>query len=583
MKKEVLLFTFLLVLLLPFALADNESEQVAQAYDCLEDKVEGNCSILSLEQAIFSLLAIGECESEVEAAGSNDCWPAENCNVKTTAQAILALDKVGANTEDAEIWLLAQKETPTNLNWFLEIDSTEETTCTISYSGTSHQIIVREDKTLSSSAGTCLSLAQSNYWFRISPTCFDVEFEVTCDQSFLTGLLFKKTDSSTIYVEKDPSTASPGGSTRTQVNSFCFANGNECDYEGSLWATLVLDKVGEEIDSFVPYLTTIAEDYDRFLPESFLYLITGFADFRNNLLLKQKTDYWEESGDKYYDTALVLLALQDQTADEKANAKEWLLESQDDEGCWQGNIRNTAFILYSTWPKIISRGTTEPDCEEMGYDCVSEINCEGHILEYECAGLFVCCDTPISLETCSAMNGIECNYGEDCTGTMLIAADTNDCCVEGICQEIGSSSADCEEQSGYICEPSGFCDEEYTETFSYTCDFGYACCMPDSSSSGGSSIFIWVLVILVVLVIVGIVFKDKLRSLWFRLKSKGRGSGPSPSPGTRFPPSSPRMPPKQPIQRRILPPTQPRPARRPAKKKPSEMDDVLKKLKEMGS
>lgn len=591
MRKGVLLFVFLFVLVLPIIFAAvNETEETKKdkAYACLNEKVNNKCSNLSLEQQIFSLLATGNCKAEVNAASSpNSCWPAANCDVKTTAQAILALSNSGENTDTAEDWLLSQNKTPENINWFLEIESTEATACTISYSGLSNRITIGADKKISSAAGNCLTLAQGNYWLRISPSCLDVEFQVSCDKGFLTTLLFKKTDSSTIHVSKDISESSAGGSTPVKVNSFCFKNTNQCTYEGSLWAALVLSSLERDISFFTPYLTTMSENNARYIPEAFLYLITGYADFRNNLLINQKGNYWEESGDKYYDTALALLALRDQVYQEKTKAKEWLLSSQDSAGCWQGNIRNTAFILYSVWPRsFLQPGQTEPYCEDQGFYCMSSRDCTGQILDnYECTGMLsICCDTALVLETCSEMNGDTCNTNEECAGGADVPAfDTTACCVGGTCEVQNRSTADCEPHGG-TCESSGTCDEGFEESFSYSCDFNDACCMPKSSTKVSSSILIWILVILVALVIIGILFKNKLQMLWFRMKSgSGASSSQTSGPGPRFPPmTAPRSYP--PIQRRILPPSQPTQIRRPAPKRSGgEMDEVLKKLKEMGS
>ena len=83
---------------------------------------------------------------------------------------------------------------------------------------------------------------------------------------------------------------------------------------------------------------------------------------------------------------------------------------------------------------------------------------------------------------------------------------------------------------------------------------------------------------LIVLVVIGILFRDKLREFWFRMKS-GK-SKPGPKPG---PPTHPQARP-YPMERRILLPTH-QEARPPARRAPSgaqkELDSVLKKLKEM--
>ncbi|HEB46954.1 MAG TPA: hypothetical protein ENI22_00610, partial [Candidatus Pacearchaeota archaeon] len=155
MKKRILFgvfFIFLILTTFSFLYAqtssEEEQEKVDNAYSCLEDKVDGKCSSLSTEEKIFSLLAIDECQADViaDSSGDGECWPDPNCRVKTTAQAILALDNTGVNTDKAETWLLSQNKTPTELTWFLEIESSEATTCSIDYSGLSYTINIGEDK-----------------------------------------------------------------------------------------------------------------------------------------------------------------------------------------------------------------------------------------------------------------------------------------------------------------------------------------------------------------------------------------------------------------------------------------------------
>ena len=128
-RKEVFLFTILitfLIFIIPFAIADETDDKINKAYECLEGKVHNKCSSLSSEERIFSLLAIEKCKSEVISDSKNDeCWPKSNCKIKTTAQAILALDKINVDTSKAEDWLFSQNTTPLDIVWYLEIESTE--------------------------------------------------------------------------------------------------------------------------------------------------------------------------------------------------------------------------------------------------------------------------------------------------------------------------------------------------------------------------------------------------------------------------------------------------------------------------
>lgn len=604
MKRGAVLFVILLlsILVLPFAVAvdnnsgggnievglDNNISKISIAYNCLENRVSDKCSS-SLEDNIFTLLAIKKCKSEViDESDNNECWPKSGCGIKATAQAILALDKSGTDTSKAEKWLISQNRTSSEVVWYLQIESSEAVTCTITYSGSSHQISIGEDKRINSGAGSCLSLSEGDWWLKISPSCYEKEFEIQChDSSFMTSLLFKKQTSSTIYVSSNPHSASAEGTTTEKVYSICFGKGNSCNYEESLWATLVLSYLGYEISPYLPYLITMVDENEKYLPESFLYILTGETDFRTELLEKQKNNqYWMESSDKFYDTALALYPFQNEIPQEKTDSMDWLLEVQDNNGCW-GSIKDTAFILHSIWPGE-SRGekqaeTKEEDCEDSGYYCMSGIDCEGKILsEYSCSGVSKCCDSPFSLDTCSNQGGEICGLNKECSISTTEASDAPECCT-GYCKEIVQQSA-CERYGG-SCRSSCFDGEE--ERGDECSSFSDVCCVEGVTPAPKPvKWWIWSLAVLIFLVILGIIFRDKLRPYWFRAKSMFGGKskpGMRGRPGPRYPPSS-RIPLRRRVPRRILPPTQSQPIRKhaPVKKAPSEIDDVLKKLKEMG-
>jgi len=592
MKKESVfcLLILLLLFITPLVIAaenqtfEDENSKVNSAYDCLEEKVKDKCST-SLEENIFVLLAIDKCDDEViEKSDDDKCWPKSDCDIKTTAQAILALDKSGHSTSDAEDWLISKNNTPSDIVWYLEIDSPKETLCSITYNSVDYTINIGEDKEISSSAGSCLSLSDSDYWLRISPTCYDNEFQISCDEQFITTLLFREKSSSVIHVSEETSSSSAEGTTTEKVSSFCFTEGDTCDYEGSLWATLVLDQVGYDVSSFIPYLITMAGNNDEYLPEAFLYALTGYTDFRSDLLLKQKSQYWDESGDKFYDTAIALYPFQYEEPTEKANSIEWLLEIQGKDGCWDGgNLKSNAFILYSLWPKgyfSSTGGSTGDDCVGAGYYCMPGIECQGNILEsYECSGVAKCCDAPKQLELCKNQGGKICFSTQRCAGGIVAdAADTEygeECCIGGTCEE-RVSDADCESYGG-ICRTYE-CNNDEEESSSYTCDYGDMCCVKKSEEK--SYWWIWLLVILIILIIIAIIFRDKVGVYYYRIKYKfGKGKSKPEIPPSAFPTS-----PRRPImnQRKIFPPS--RNYRRPPlpSRKPSEMDEVLKKLKEIG-
>jgi len=603
-KKRIFAIFFLFLILISFSLLQaqensTEKAKVEKAYDCLKEKVEGNCDSLTTEEKIFSLMAIDECEEElIGDSSSEECWPFGNCNLKTTAQAALVLNNAGKDVDKAQQWILSQKKATSELVWYLQIESNTETTCTISYEGFSNNIKIKEDKKISGDAGPCLSLVRDDYWLQISPLCYEKEFSISCDKDFSTTLLFQKQGSPTIHIFQKTSSSAEGGTLTEKVESFCFrggSTGSSCNYEASLWATLFLNSLEEDVTFYLPYLITLAEDNEKFLPEAFLYLITDDTEYSTSLLSKQKKIgeylYWQESSDKHYDTALALFPFKYEDLAEKTSSKQWLLETQDAKGCWLDNIRNTAFILASVWPKEITEGGDGGilDCLSEGYYCVNKGSCEGQVLsDYYCSALLTeCCTIAPEQQTCAERGGVVCTSDQICNGGSFVsAADTDNCCIDGFCQAPSSPEiSECEREGG-ICRTSCFSDEE--EVF-YECGLeSDVCCTPQAIKKK-SNIWLWIFLILIVLVVIGIIFKDKLRNFWFKAKSKFKKSKPGPKPGTRpGPPASPfRAPPyaRGPVrERRILPSFRHPPARtkRAPSKSQKEIDEILKKLKDLG-
>ncbi|MDP3966385.1 MAG: hypothetical protein Q8Q04_02550 [archaeon] len=704
MRKGAVIFAFLFLIsifLMALAYAD-EIEQVENAYQCLENVV-GNktCASLPIEEKIFSILSIGECKDELindAIKDGGECWPklkgGSSCDIETTAKAVLALDSVDKNATVQKEWLLSQVGVSSDLNWFLEIDNSGSSgalSCSVwvkdpdSVSYPRYDFEIGEDKKIGSDAGPCLTRANNNYWFKISPECYDRSFQTKCDEGFLTTLVYQEKNSQTYHISDEVHSVGRGGDTIEKVNSYCFLNGGSCDYLGSLWATLVLDSLGEPVSKFLPYLTALAPSYPEAFPSPFLYILTSKLEYKTTLLNNQKhifdEYYWEIPGGrgKYYDTALALLPFQGDTLEEKENSKSWLLGVQGAQGCWDNkNIVSTGFVLYSIWPRN-NGGIGEISCSEMGFSCINsgdscsgilreqftcggsqvccdpvpddedvtcseegntcvedENSCSGEVTgglcagndvccdlgggeeteceiagfscgwsdectgsllsQYECTGIKKCCDTDLTQTFCSDVGGEICSNTEFCSGGNVLETDDLDygeeCCLEpGECK-LEATNLDCESNLGY-CSSSTSCDSGYEETSEFSCSNSEVCCVQSQSSGGeGSYWWIWALFFLVILVVVAILYRDKIKEMLDKMRARRSGrSGPAPGRGMpprgmppRFPPDysrEPRM--GSPVPRKIVPPENPRPIQKPIPKKSSkEIDEVLKKLKEIG-
>ncbi len=593
---SIILVTALLVSLISFNVLAEDTEnsegtdEITKAFNCLEEKVDGNCDDLSVEEQAFSLLALShksgiqsECKSALkDNRDDNQCWPSSGCRLRDTALVILALNRISSSTEDAENWLLEQKKIPPQLNWYLEIDADGETQCEVSYDDTEKTITINEDKTLSGSTGNCLDIGLGNYFLKIEDTCYDKNFSVSCDKDFISTLFYKKGTSSTIHISSNTQSAPAEGTTKHTVNSYCFKQGSSCSYEGSLWAALALAKTGHDISQFIPYLTAMADDNEKYFPSAFLYMITNDDDYFSGIIDDYKpSGYWEVSNSpyhKFYDTALALVSLYGLDATQVQESKNYLLEVQGENGCWRNNIRDTGFILYAAWPKSPStaNGGDIDYCEDYEYYCVASEDCSSSdtLNNYYCEGIGdVCCQTPVIEQSCLEKGGTICSGDQICDGEIVSSSDGS-CCL-GICSlpEID----ECVEQ-GYLCRYA--CLENEEEKI-YECSGGKICC--GDSPKGGYLWIIILLIILIILVILAIIFRNQLKIWIFRIKNKfKKGPGPSQPKNPRFPPSAPpgmqRMMPRMFLPRNIR-----MPRRRPPKasSEDKELDDTLKKLKEM--
>lgn len=595
MKKGVvfIFITLLFLFAFPLVLADTNNTQINNGFSCLTTKIGSNCPSLPIGEKIFSSLATGQCTSQLESSeSSNGCFPSGSCDIKTTSQALLALKNSGRPIDKPVSWLLSQKIPTSNIDWYLQIDPSAASSCTVSYSGNSpYTIDVNDDKTLSGAAGSCLSVSPNGYWLLVSPTssCYGINFSISCDQPFKTTTLYQRQGYPTIYVSTSLNSASAGGTLKNSVDSSCFSTGSTCDYESSLWAAMALDSAGKDVSSFIPYLTVFADDEQnqQYIPYSFLYSLTSSSDFLNKLLAMQKTanglNYWDQksTNGQYYDTALALLPLQSTSSTQKTSAVNWLLSVQGTDGCWNsGNILDTAFILYSLSGSRATSPTTS--CTTAGYYCISSSSCTqvgGNPLpSYSCPVPTSCCSQQIITPKCSDQSGVICSSGLICQGgSTQTASDTlsgQTCCVGGSCAAQPSASA-CELASKSCRDSSCLNGEQISGE---SCTLGSeVCCEPKTQGNG--IVWIILLIVLIVLVLLGIVFRKKLRVLWLRIKSKFKKgpSSPAQAPPRGPPPFRPQ--PSMGFQRRpqMIPPH-----KVPPQQRPTEVNDVLKRLKEIG-
>ncbi len=584
---------------------------------CVQNLIndKGGCSELSFQEKVFSLASIGSCKGDLlDKKSTEGCFPEGNCDVKSTSIALLALQNSNSDISGINKWISSQNKTASDMTWYLQItpEGEEVAECSISYGGTQPpSFTIGKDKKINVlSLGVSLPRSDNEYWFEIDEDIYGEEIIISCNVSFKTNLLFKEEGSSNINVDSQTRSASAEGTTSHIVDSYCLKRSersNVCDYEATLWGTLALASLNKDVSGFYPYLITSGEVNEEYLPESFLYQLTSKQKYLNDLISKQKlAGYWMVSGGKYYDTAIALDSLRYVSSEKKQKAIDWIKRNQGGEGCWNSkNLRDTALILYSLEEKARAPGEEIPEettdegigissCIASGYYCVSSSVCQeegGEVKDYNCGGAMVCCTRNKQPATCSDLNGEVCSITEQCVGgtendSLSDLWSGEICCVEGTCNSIYSGEEDnyttggennytgeeCNSKGG-VCRIS--CEDDEEQQIE-DCPVGEICCM--SKKEGGMSAWIWILIILIILVVLAIIFRDKLKEFWIKIKEKAKKRGGKPS--RRGPPG---YPPGRPGSRKIIPRGPPRqglPRKKPRKSK--ELDETLKKLKEMG-
>jgi len=605
-KRELLLFSFMLItalFIISGAAAQNASnatttpvgvttgtavsaEGVKKAEQCLEEQIK---KTVSLQEATFAMLALGmkqNLDDKIKSEESGGCWPKAGCTIKETAQVGLAYNRIGRSTKNIESWLTARNSSTTDLAWYLQIDiqSRVAAQCTLVYDGKENKIRVRDDAKIEGTPGTCFSISPSGYWLEVKSGCFDKKITISCDQDFITSTLYQRSLGGTVYVSPETHSASSLGTTEEEVRSKCFKIETTCDYEGSLWAALLLFKTGNKISDYLPYLLSFAESNDKFFPSTFLYILTRGDDQYSKIVQSQKQGkFWEISGtpyNRYYDTSLAMLALSTASSAELENARNYLLSIQTKEGCWNNNnVRDTGFILYSGWPKTVASETRETGaavCVTSGYSCASKFSCldaGGKVLDgYECESFGdSCCSIKIQEETCEQKNGILCSSSQQCSGSEVSSAEGS-CCL-GACQEV---------QVENICELTG------VGTCRFSCESGEAQSDESCGASGkiccktaekrGGLLWLWILlIILIIAAVLGIIYRNKVKVWVYKIRGKATTK---PVPAKSYTPALPPRPIPLGMPRPIIPRPSPAPAR-PSAPKDREMEETLRKLREM--
>jgi hypothetical protein len=532
-KRIILSLLFLLlalvIIILPLIIAEDET--IDKSYACLKSKLGDDCgNTRNTLEASFSLLAMSydssvsnDCKLSLKNKKKNNCWgdsDTSSCNIKASSIAAISLKHIGVDVDDSVNYLLSTKKIAKELEWFIQIDTNNVSECDIN----GKKITINKDKKILGTPATGLTKGYNDYWLKIMDT--EKNYTISCDTNFITAIIYKKPESNTYYVSSETHSSAAFDSTLEKVDSYCFSNTASCDYESSLWAVLALKLSGKDVSKFIPYISAMADNPEnkKYLPYAFLYLLVSNSQdyyYTELINLQKQNKYWDESNKKLYDSAVVLLALSGINLDPIISSKNYLLSLRGEDYCWP-NVLDTAFLLHAAWPKSAvfsggEDGETFNDCETYGHFCTipSECTLQNSLDNFRCPSSgYVCCNVLPRRETCEEKQGIVCEENKKCSGTEIIASDTNYCCLAA-CQDIVEEIS-CEERD-YVCKDS--CENGDTEKPSYYCDFQRVCCS-EKKTTGINWFFIIILIILILALLFAIIYRNSLKLWLFKIKNQ---------------------------------------------------------------
>ncbi len=514
----LVLFMFLLV---GSANAANDTEiNKTKAYEWLYEQMntwsnsnvdEVALSVLALRSGGYNVSDGVDKLRDLEYSGNN--WG----DIKDTSLATLALYNNGINVDEEAEWLKGQHVMAfTGGNWYVQVDSDYDGTCELHHEQTDIYFNFElNDSQITSSCGTSNWI---NFESCVSIVGIDEDIGVSCDLSgtYSPSLIFQSTDEYYLFDQ---------GRNLDLENGCFFNNQGNCNCEYSGYGGWVLDKLGE--DFYVnPYLKFKCNQ--NVIRNSFLYLLldsSSGGSYSTWLKNAQWPDgSWgideESPGEEEY-TALALLALKEKGSSNNANianAARWLASRQNDDGSWNNDIRDTAFILYVLYGKdyvpIVPDGSycgdgfveDDEDCE-FGSDCTA-----GEVCTLGCE--------------CIPDNETDIN-------DTLPPTPPIDECGDGFCDKLGGESCN----SCYL-DCYDDCDEEGEEDEGDECTKDRDCadderCNPATKKCEKKSSWVkWLVAILAILLGIAIIYYVYMR--YFK-KGKRKGGTSRQSPKSQFP------------------------------------------------
>lgn len=215
---------------------------------------------------------------------SDGCWPRDGCTIIDTALGLLVLEKTGQETNTTISWL-NQREIPAgvipNGIWYIQIVTTGNGTCDVTCDSKITKLDVSKWAKVDSLGCGAIGTKKSQKYY---VDCADIG-----DPSMHITLLYQieKPEYSETFLLQDEQVQQMD----VTVDNTCYPKslgGSTCDLESTLYATWVLNLIGEDVHT-LPYIEErLNEITTDPLKLSLLYMIRPDSIAYGNLLIAKQ-------------------------------------------------------------------------------------------------------------------------------------------------------------------------------------------------------------------------------------------------------------------------------------------------------
>lgn len=342
MKRGGILLLLVVLMSIPTVLADSQEWMITNAKSDLKSMATDELALVMLassnQPADFKIFQ-DELELRRDESG---CYPKGGCTVLDTAAVVYALHEIQDEDLDALAWLdLARKRSPVPGDWLLQIESDEQTVCTLSDDNKALNFTILDDKTVIECDDYFVNLGScGGFSFPTDPV------KVECDNNRVTLSLLRNVDNEYYFVNQLDNRPE----TTLTATDFCYGrtqSGADCHADSTAWTLLALD--GTEHTTFSnPFLDSQAST-----PLHYYALQTIKKDAETlDRLVETLNEAGSYKGDGFQ-TAIAYLSLTGSAkGDEAGLAKDWLTTNLRDTGINQ-DTKQTAAALYALNPSIL--------------------------------------------------------------------------------------------------------------------------------------------------------------------------------------------------------------------------------------